>query len=201
MKIKSVSIKFNQVDLLREMGRKVLHVGSCSVALFLIGKKWMVLEMLFLPAMALGFYISEKIEFFGKNISFGKKRKWGGIMLAVGLSLIMASPVDYEVKKFAIFILMIADVMAAIIGKIIPVKKVEILGAYKSIGGSTAFAVGVLIALALSFGGFSDLGSLPVLRVALTILVLEFFEFLNWRSIDNLSLPLAALLAGSILFT
>ena len=117
MKIKNVSIKFNQVDLLREMGRKVLHVGSCSVALFLIGKKWMVLEMLFLPAMALGFYISEKIEFFGKNISFGKKRKWGGIMLAVGLSLIMASPVDYEVKKFAIFILMIADVMAAIIGK------------------------------------------------------------------------------------
>lgn len=160
----------------------------------------MVLEMLFLPAMALGFYISEKIEFFGKNISFGKKRKWGGIMLAVGLSLIMASPVDYEVKKFAIFILMIADVMAAIIGKIIPVKKVEILGAYKSIGGSTAFAVGVLIALALSFGGFSDLGSLPVLRVALTILVLEFFEFLNWRSIDNLSLPLAAILAGSLLF-
>ena len=106
-----------------------------------------------------------------------------------------------EVKKFAIFILMIADVMAAIIGKIIPVKKVEILGAYKSIGGSTAFAVGILIAIGLSFGGFSDLGSLPVLRVALTILVLEFFEFLNWRSIDNLSLPLAALLAGSILFT
>ena len=74
MKIKNVSIKFNQVDLLREMGRKVLHVGSCSVALFLIGKKWMVLEMLFLPAMALGFYISEKIEFFGK-LNYGITRR------------------------------------------------------------------------------------------------------------------------------
>jgi len=200
MKIKNVSAKLNKIDLLREMGRKALHVGSCAVALFLIGKKWIILEALFLPTMALGFYISEKIEFFGKNISFGSKRKWGGIMLAVGLSLIMAAPVDYEVKKFAIFILMIADVMAAIIGKMMPIKRVEVLGAFKSIGGSTAFAVGTLIAIGLSFGGFSDLGGLPVLKVGTTILALEFFEFLNWRSIDNLTLPVVALIAGSVLF-
>jgi len=196
--ITEVDIKFSPISLLKELARKFIHVSACGIALFLIGKELILLEFLFLPIMALGFYISEKIEFFGKNISFGKERKWGGILLAVGLSIVMVAPVDYEVKKFAILVLMIADVMAAIFGKLIPIKKVEVLEAYKSIGGSTAFAVGVFIALLLSFGS-----SIEIVwwQVAVMILVLEIFEFFNWRGIDNVTLPVAAMSLTTLFFT
>ncbi|MDQ5913664.1 MAG: hypothetical protein QG623_283 [Patescibacteria group bacterium] len=194
MNIKSVESSFSAISLLKELARKSIHIGACGGALFLIGKELIILELLFLPTMALGFYISEKIEFFGKNISFGNRRKWGGILLAVGLSLVMAAPVDYEVKKFAIFTLMIADVMAALIGKIVPIRKVEVLGAYKSIGGSLAFGLGVVIALKLSFGMSADM---MVWQTLVTILFLEFYEFLNWRGIDNVTLPIVAMVIGS----
>lgn len=197
LSLKKVDAKFSPISLLKEMARKSIHIVACGTALFLIGKNLVVLELLFLPAMALGFFISEKIEFFGKNISFGKERKWGGILLAIGLSMVMIAPVDYEVKKFAILVLMIADVMAAIVGKMIPIKKVEIVGAYKSIGGSTAFAVGVFISLMLSFGVDTEM---IWWQVTLMVLVLEVFEFLNWRGIDNLTLPFAAMVMAKVFF-
>lgn len=193
MNIKSVESSFSAISLLKELARKSIHIGACGGALFLIGKELIILELLFLPAMALGFYISEKIEFFGKNISFGNRRKWGGILLAVGLSLVMAAPVDYEVKKFAILTLMIADVMAALIGKIVPIRKVEVLGAYKSIGGGIAFALGVIIAIKLSFGLSVDM---VASKTIITILFLSFYEFLNWRGIDNVTLPVVAMVLG-----
>lgn len=197
LRVNKVDTKFSPISLLKELARKSIHIAACGTALFLIGENLVVLEVLFLPAMALGFFISEKIEFFGKNISFGKERKWGGILLAIGLSMIMAAPVEYEVKKFAILVLMIADVMAAIIGKMVPIKKVEIVGAYKSIGGSTAFAVGVLIALMLSFGTEVEMIWWQTMVI---VLVLECFEFLNWRGVDNLTLPLAAMTMACLFF-
>lgn len=195
--LKEVDNRFSLISLLKELARKSIHISACGVALFLVGKNLVVLEMLFLPIMALGFFISEKIEFFGKNISFGRERKWGGILLAVGLSIVMFAPVDYEIKKFAILVLMIADVMAALIGKMIPIRKVEIVGAYKSIGGSTAFAIGVLIALMLSFGTGMEM---IWWQVTVMVLMLEIFEFLNWRGIDNVTLPLTAMILASVLF-
>jgi dolichol kinase len=197
-KISEVDAKFSLISLLKEVARKSIHISACGVALILIANDFKVLEYLFLPAMALGFYISEKIEFFGKNISFGNRRKWGGILLAVGLSLVMFAPVEYEVKKFSILTLMIADVMAALIGKIAPIRKVEVLGAYKSIGGSAAFIVGLIIALKLSFGSVVDLG---FLRVTTSLPALVALEFLNWRGIDNVTLPLATMILGQALFT
>lgn len=194
--IRRIPAKFNLKDLLREIGRKILHVGSCAVALILVQQDWKVLEILFLPTMALGFWISERIDFFGKNISFGSKRKWGGIMLAVGLTVIMFSPAEYEVKKFAILNLMIADVMAAIIGKLVPIRKVEVLGAYKSIGGSLAFLAGIYIALSLSFGG-----TVNIWNYLITAMILGTLEFFNWRGIDNLSMPFMAIFLGTLLFT
>ena len=196
--IKEVSTKFSPISLLKELARKSIHVSACTVALFLIGKDLVILEALFLPVMALGFYISEKIEFFGKNISFGKERKWGGILLAVGLTIVMFAPVDYEIKKFSILVLMIADVMAALVGKTIPIKKVEVLEAYKSIGGSVAFCLGVFIALILSFGAEMEI---MWWQVAILVLVLELFEFFNWRGIDNVTLPLAAIALSSLFFS
>lgn len=92
---------------------------------------------------------------------------------------------------------MIADVMAALIGKMIPIRKVEIVGAYKSIGGSTAFAIGVLIALMLSFGTGMEM---IWWQVTVMVLMLEIFEFLNWRGIDNVTLPLTAMILASVLF-
>lgn len=195
--VKEVEAKFSLKSLIKEVARKSIHVGACGVALFLISKDLIILELLFLPFMALSFYISEKIEFFGRNISFGKERKWGGILLAVGLSIVMFMPVEYEAKKFAVLVLMIADVMAAIIGKLVPVKKVEVLGAYKSIGGSTAFAVGVFIALMLSF---SSSAAIIWWQVTVIVLVLEIFEFFNWRGIDNVTLPIAAMALATLLF-
>ncbi len=196
-RINEVDTKFSPISLLKEVARKFIHISACGVALILIANDFRILELLFLPAMALGFYVSEKIEFFGKNISFGNRRKWGGILLAIGLSLVMFAPVEYEVKKFSVLTLMIADVMAALIGKIVPIRKVEILGAYKSIGGSTAFILGLIIAFKLSFGSEVDSG---ILRLLLCAPLLSVLEFLNWRGIDNVTLPIATLLLGQILF-
>lgn len=196
-KINEVDTKFSLISLLKEMARKSIHISACGAALILIANDFIILEYLFLPAMAFGFYVSEKIEFFGKNISFGNRRKWGGILLAIGLSLVMFAPVEYEVKKFSILTLMIADVMAAFIGKIVPIRKVEVLGAYKSIGGSTAFVLGLIIAFKLSFGSGVDLG---VLRLLLCAPLLCLFEFLNWRGIDNVTLPIATMFLGQMLF-
>jgi dolichol kinase len=194
--IKKASTDFSLGSFVREIARKIIHVGACATALFLVSNDLIILEILFFPVMALGFYISEKIEFFGKNISFGNRRKWGGILLALGLSLIMFSPAEFEVKKFAILVLMIADVMAAIIGKSFPIRKVEVLGTYKSIGGSLAFSAGALIALCLSFG----LENLNIASVTVTIIVLEVFEFFNWRGIDNVTLPIASLILASLIW-
>ncbi len=196
LKIKKKTTEFSAISLIKELARKSIHIASCLVALWLVQNDYMILELLFLPTIALGFYVSEKVELLGKTLSFGNRRKWGGILLAVGLSLVMLAPVDYEVKKFAILVLMIADVMASIIGKIVPIRKVEVLGAYKSIGGSTAFLVGVLIALELAF----ELSNTQIWQMVLVIVLLEVCEFFNWRGIDNVTLPLASLVLGIFLF-
>lgn len=191
-KINKVEAEFSIISLIKELARKSIHISACGVALFLVGNEYLVLELLFLPLMALAFYVvTEKIDVLGKTLSFGSRRKWGGILLAFGLSLVMFVPIDYEIKKFAILILMIADVAAAIIGKLIPIKKVEVLGAYKSIGGCLAFAIGVVIVLLLSFG---TLGAWW--QALVTIAVLTCAEFLNWRGIDNITLPACAILLG-----
>ncbi len=196
MFIQPRSTEFSFLSLVKECARKLIHVGSCLAALWLVQNNYLILELMFLPVIALGFYISEKVEFLGKTLSFGNRRKWGGILLAIGLSLVMLAPVEYEVKKFAILVLMIADVLASIIGKIVPVRRVEVLGAYKSLGGSVAFGIGVLIALSLSGG----LSLIPVWKIALSLIILEVAEFLNWRGIDNITLPIASLILGMMIF-
>jgi dolichol kinase len=132
--IKQVEVGFSPISLAKELARKSIHISACAVALFLIGKDLPALELAFLPIMGLGFYITEKVDILGKTISFGNRRKWGGMLLALGLTLVMLAPVDYEVKKFAILTLMIADVAAAIVGKLVPIRKVEVLGAPCRIG-------------------------------------------------------------------
>ena len=194
--IREVDTKFSPISLLKELARKSIHISACGVALFLVGKDFPVLEIAFLPIMALGFYVTEKVDVLGKTISFGNRRKWGGILLALGLSLVMLAPVDYEVKKFAILTLMIADVAAAIVGKIVPIREVEVLGAYKSIGGSIAFALGVLIALMLSFSSGGDITWWQIVTV---VVALEVAEFLNWRGIDNLTIPIVAMVLATAL--
>lgn len=186
--IKRQSTQFSSISLLKELARKSIHVATCLTALFLIQHDFLVLELLFLPIISIGFYISEKVDILGRTLSFGTRRKWGGIFLAIGLSLIFFLPLDYEARKFAVLILMIADVLASIIGKIIPIKKVEVLGAYKSIGGSLAFALGVIIALSLSF----QLPEIAIYKTIFIILSLEIFEFFNWLGVDNITLPLIA---------
>ena len=196
MNIKKVEFKFSSRMLLKELARKLIHISACVAALISIRYDLTVIQFLILPAITISFYISEKIDFFGKNISLGNKRKWGGILLGIGLTLIIFAPLEYEVKKFSILVLMIADVMAALVGKIVPVYKVEVLGAFKSLGGCSAFIVGVLIALGLSFGWESSLLQGPILVL---FLILPLLEFLNWRGIDNVTLPLASLLLASLL--
>lgn len=188
--LKVISTKFSAGSLVREVARKILHVSSCGVALFAIHYDLTLLKFALLPALVIGFYVSEKVDFFGKNLSFGSARKWGGILLAVGLSMIMLAPVEYEVQKFAILVLMIADVMAALIGKLIPVVRVELLGAQKSLGGSIAFMAGLFVAGLLSFGeSFSLLSA----EFAVTAILLTSVEFFNWKSIDNVTLPVLAM--------
>ena len=189
-------VEFSLISLVKEMARKLIHVASCLAALWLVKNSYFLLELLFLPVIAVGFYVSEKVEFLGKTLSFGHRRKWGGILLAVGLSLVMLAPVEYEVKKFAILVLAIADVLASIVGKIVPVRRVEVLGAYKSIGGSLAFGIGVIIALSL----VGNLGEIAVWKVVLSLIVLEVAEFLNWRGVDNVTLPIASLALAWIIF-
>jgi dolichol kinase len=189
-------IEFSFLSLVKELARKVIHVASCLVALWLVQNNYLILELLFMPVIAVGFYVSEKVEFLGKTLSFGQRRKWGGVLLAFGLSLVMFSTSDYGVKKFAILVLAVADVAASIIGKILPIRKVEVLGAYKSIGGSLAFGVGVMAALSLTW----NIGNIAIWKILLSLVILEVAEFLNWRGIDNVTLPIASLGLGVLLF-
>jgi dolichol kinase len=121
---------------------------------------------------------------------------YGVKKFAIGLSLVMFSTLDYGVKKFAILVLAVADVAASIIGKILPIRKVEVLGAYKSIGGSLAFGVGVMAALSLTW----NIGNIAIWKILLSLVILEVAEFLNWRGIDNVTLPIASLGLGVLLF-
>ncbi len=194
--IHEVEANFSPISLIKELARKSIHISACAAALFLIRNDYYLLELLFLPAMAIGFYITEKVDILGKTLSFGNRRKWGGVLLAIGLTIVMAVPAPYEVKEFAILILMIADVLASIVGKLVPVKKIEILGAYKSIGGSLAFAFGVLIAIQICFG----LNSVNFKQLATILITLEIAEFLNWRGIDNMTLPVSSIILAFVLF-
>lgn len=78
----------------------------------------------------------------------------------------------------------------------VPTRKVEVLGAYKSIGGSLAFGVGVMAALSLTW----NIGNIAIWKILLSLVILEVAEFLNWRGIDNVTLPIASLGLGVLLF-
>jgi dolichol kinase len=191
--MQEIKTKLRLKDFLKELARKVIHVSFCITALCLIKLNIPILKLLFLPLAILGFIISEKIDFFGKNISFGPKRKWGGIFLAVGLSLVIFSPVAYSIKKFAILTLGIADVAAALVGKSLPIRRYKLVETSKSIGGSLAFILGLGLAWYLSFGS-SLLFSWQSLLAAVILVNLELF---NWRGIDNVTMPVVCLILGS----
>ncbi len=182
------------LTLKKELFRKSVHLSFCVFALFCLKFKLSPLCLVLIPAAFVGFFI-ENSTHFKKRLSLGSERRFGAILLAIGLSLIVFSPTNLDSKIFAILVLAIADLGASIVGKLAPIKSTKILETTKSLGGSLTFAVGVFIALALSFGFRNPYYSYPIIIAFLT-----FVELFNWRSIDNLTLPILSLILGGVFF-
>lgn len=178
----------------KEIFRKSIHLSFCIFAILAIKLKLPALTLLLIPAALIGIHLETSSQLKSK-LYLGPKRKFGAIILAISLSAVALIQTETSHKIFAILILAIADLGASIVGKVRPIKSIQILQATKSVGGSAAFFVGAVLALILSFGIHH-----PPLHYLVSALVLTFAELFNWRSTDNLTLPLLGLILAKLLF-
>ncbi len=183
-----------------EFSRKLIHMGMGVVTLsfpWLFSKPWPVFVLsgfFFLLLLALKLY-SPLRQRYGKVISGVERRSHGDLYfpLAVGL-LFYISHGDRLFYCVPILILTFADALSALVGIHYGQTRYTTDDGYKSVEGSAVFFIVAFLSVLVPLLVFTQIGRVEVVLVALCIALLSMMvEASAWRGMDNLFIPLAAL--------
>lgn len=175
-----------------EYTRKLVHISTGLIALsfpFFIEAFWQMIILCgsFLLLMT----ICEKMNWL-KSITSVERKSYGSWLFALIVLVCFWVQQQFNSTLYyylPILILSISDPLAALIGKKVNYKPLQVFGQIKSIGGSIAFFLSSLIILTCFYFQYTEvLYYLPLFAISLTLA--EFFSTKGW---DNFTIPLGAI--------
>lgn len=182
----------------REPSRKIAHVGAGGVALLapLLGSHWPMLVLT--SAFAVVLLASRRAGILEPLHPAGR-RGAGDLTYPAGLyaAFVLAAG-SAPTFQAAVLVLALADPVAALVGQRAGHTRYRAFGTPRSLEGSAAFAV---VAFAVTAGTLVVLGGTPVaaavVRAALVATLTALAEALSPSGMDNLTVPVVAVLALS----
>lgn len=181
-----------------ELARKLVHMSlgsSIFVTSLSSNKTWTAA----LISISLGAVVIAKES--GLFESFRKvgRSTNGDMFYLIGALAALVLAGSQAAFGIAILVLTFADAMAALVGKAVGNHKVHVLGEAKSLEGSLAFAVVTAVIASLFVVVGPELVKGNYLLIAVLPAVLTPLEALSPKGIDNLTLPVVAVLAVNLL--
>lgn len=182
-----------------EITRKVVHVGCsaivCSMPFYISATEIYMLACGFISLLAV-----TRVTGIFTSVQGVKRKTIGEFTFAIGTALAvwLMLPDDPFAFVVGFLVLGISDTAAELVGSKYPIRRINIAGFTKSIGGATAFFVSAL----LIFIGAHLYLELPIAfwKVALGCALLALIELGSPIGIDNLLIPAAtALVWGEML--
>lgn len=182
----------------RERSRNVAHAGAGGVALLapLLGSHWPMLALT--SAFALILLLSRRAGILEPLHPAGR-RGAGDLTYPAGLyaAFVLAAG-SAPTFQTAVLVLALADPVAALAGRRAGRTRYRALGTPRSLEGSVAFAA---VAFAVTVSTLVALGGAPVaaavVRAALVATMTALAEALSPSGMDNLTIPVVAVLALS----
>jgi phytol kinase len=194
---------FVKANLKAEKTRKFIHISCGLVSLsyvFLFETIWPVL--IITSSFAILLYTSKKLNFLN-SIHKVSRQTYGSylfplaVLFCFSVYLYLENPIYYYLP---FTIMVISDPLAAIFGKLVPLKKYKSGKYYKSIGGTLAFLISAsLITFILTFF-LLEMGISQILLLSLTVgIVSSITEALCRRGVDNILVPIVIVASMYIL--
>jgi phytol kinase len=184
-----------------ETVRKLFHICMGLVSLTLplfFSSMWMVMALSLITIAALTAVRKAKPlkQQFGNVICGVKRRSYGEIYFSIGVALTFCfADGDWLAYSIAILTLTLADAMAAIAGSRFGSLRFKLIHDQKSIEGSVTFFTVTFLCVYAPLLIFADAAWINALLIAMIIsLLLTAIEAAAWRGLDNLFIPIAALL-------
>jgi len=188
-----------QFRLKAEITRKVVHVG-CSAIVCSMPFYISAIEIYLLAGSFVALLVITRVTGIFTSVQGVKRRTFGEFTFAIGTAIAVWLMLPNDPRAFVVgfLVLGISDTAAELVGSKYPIRRINMAGFTKSIGGATAFFVSALM---LFFGALLFSG-LPIVfwKVALGCALLAFIELGSPIGIDNLLIPsITALVWGEIL--
>lgn len=181
-----------------EVTRKISHVGTGLIILvfpFVLEIHWQALILC--VAFILLLLLSMKLDFF-QGINNVKRRTYGSLLYPVAVYMVFSFYLHTETLinfYIPVLVLALSDPMAALIGRKWPIRNYSIRGDTKSVMGAIVF---FLSAFLISFGLMMTMSDLPLTNALTTSMFLALLtavvEAISGRGVDNLTIPLVAML-------
>jgi phytol kinase len=187
--------------IVRELKRKALHicigVTAISFPLFL-NETWMIVAAVGLVVawlMAVR-QVPAFRQHFGSVLHDIRRKSLGEIYFALSIGgLLLLTQNEPVLFVIPILILALADAVAAIVGKILPIVPLAGIARGKTAAGCTAFFVVAFIVSFWSLVAIADLQMFHALAIATSLAMATCLtEAISRRGIDNLLVPAAAYL-------
>jgi phytol kinase len=169
--------------------RKIVHICTGLIALtfpvyleHLWQVAWLCLSFLLLMA------VSERFKWF-KSITAVERKSYGSWLFALVVLACFYIQINEGRTEFfylPILVLTMSDPMAAIVGKRLEYKPLNVFGHKKTLGGSLAFLCSALLILAVVNYFFYNLNTSAILALAGAATV---SELLSTKGLDNLTVP------------
>lgn len=192
-----VDVLQKKVFMRRKWSRRATHVLTGGIVVFmplyLSGEEIMVLSGLFLI-----FLFISRLK---KILSLHEvDRLTTGELLypvSIGIMAWLCLPEKKETFQLCTLLLAISDGFAGIMGETIRSKPIQVLKQQKSLGGSITFFLSAFVLLLMFHGLSAELmPALLIFAAGLTLL-----ELIMAYGLDNLAVPLAAMLVELYIFT
>ena len=194
---------FVKANLKAEKTRKLIHISCGLVSLsyvFLFETIWPVLIITISFAALL--YISKKLNFLN-SIHKVSRQTFGSYLFPLSLLfcfsvyLYFENPVYYYLP---FTIMVISDPLAAIFGKLMPLKKYKSGKYYKSIGGTIAFFISASLIAFLMIFFLLDIETLKILLISIAVGVISSItEAFCRNGIDNILVPVVIVITMYLL--
>jgi phytol kinase len=198
--IHSLSRLQNSIIKDPEVIRKSLHVTMGLLTLsfpWVFADAWPVLTLSIVSSLFIALLKVSNMKQWQPVVCARGRDSIGEIIfpLAIGLTFLLANG-DKMLYLIPITILTLADTASAIVGQRFGTRKFKCEGdSKKSLQGSFAFSAVAFAATFIPLNSFTTIGTEAALSIATILgIVAMMFEAIAWKGLDNLFIPLGALI-------
>lgn len=178
-----------------ELSRKLVHLGSGILCMSfpLLFDQFQYVGLLSTGFLAI-LILSRKLNVLNSIHQIERKSIGAylfpvAVMACFWMSQYLGSYIYYYAPLLT---LAIADPMACLVGKKLPLKKINLTGSSKSIGGAIGFFVTSFLIAMMVLGNFANYSLTACLSFAA---ITTFAELIGSKGADNVTIPIASVLA------